>query len=66
MESVHFYESPFWKAQSTFENIVSNLLQNQFRYNEESGFCEKEWRYLFTERRGNNLKHFITTFRIVK
>lgn len=45
-ESVYFYVSPFWRARSTFEGLVSAFPRNQFDYNEEPRLREQEWGYL--------------------
>lgn len=45
-ESVYFYVSPFWRARSTFECLVSSLPRRQFAYNEEPRLREQEWGYL--------------------
>lgn len=45
-ESVYFYLSPFWRARSTFECIVSAFPRHQFSYSEEPRLREQEWGYL--------------------
>ena len=45
-ESLYFYVSPFWRARSTFEGVVSAFPRNQFEYSEEPRLREQEWGYL--------------------
>lgn len=45
-EQIYFYVSPFWRARSTFESVVSVFEGSQFRYNEEPRLREQEWGYL--------------------
>lgn len=45
-EQIYFYVSPFWRARSTFENVVLAFELSQFRYNEEPRLREQEWGYL--------------------
>ena len=45
-ESMYFYVSPFWRARSTFEGVVSAFPRGQFDYNEEPRLREQEWGYL--------------------
>lgn len=45
-ESIYFYYSPFWRARSTFEVIVSVFPKAQFKYSEEPRLREQEWGYL--------------------
>lgn len=45
-ESVYFYVSPFWRARSTFECLVSSFPRGQFIYSEEPRLREQEWGYL--------------------
>ncbi len=45
-ESIYFYVSPFWRARSTFEQIVSAFPRKQFAFNEEPRLREQEWGYL--------------------
>lgn len=45
-ESMYFYVSPFWRARSTFEGVVSAFPRTQFEYAEEPRLREQEWGYL--------------------
>lgn len=45
-ESMYFYVSPFWRARSTFEGVVSAFPRSQFMYSEEPRLREQEWGYL--------------------
>ncbi len=45
-ESLYFYVSPFWRARSTFEEVVGCFSRKQFRYSEEPRLREQEWGYL--------------------
>ena len=45
-ESLYFYVSPFWRARSTFEGVVSTSERSQFNYREEPRLREQEWGYL--------------------
>lgn len=45
-ETIYFYVSPFWRARSTFECVVSAFPQSQFVYSEEPRLREQEWGYL--------------------
>lgn len=47
-ETLYFYVSPFWRACSTFENIVRSFPRSQFEYSEEPRLREQEWGYLRT------------------
>ena len=45
-ESLYFYVSPFWRARSTFECLVSSFPRHQFVFSEEPRLREQEWGYL--------------------
>ena len=54
-ESLYFYVSPFWRARSTFECLVSSFPRGQFVYSEEPRLREQEWGYLRSQEDFDNI-----------
>lgn len=56
-ESLYFYVSPFWRARSTFECMVSSFPRSQFEYSEEPRLREQEWGYLRSQEEFDRICH---------
>jgi len=56
-EYVLFYVSPFWRARSTFEQIVKHIPRDQYKFIEEPRLREQERGHLRSKEKNKNLEN---------